>query len=406
MIDTLMHAPVFKRFTNTMNFIGTGYLNVGNYQIGPWYNWLTYDSWEGLRMRFDLGTNHRFSRKYWLHGYAAYGFGDKKWKGKGEILYMIKKHPRSYLYVSYANDLDFGQNYYGEITSDNIFALAVRKPNVPVKYINLEESRLEYYHESDHGLSFHPAIVYKTYIPLKNIPLADSFHVNNGGNPFTSFEVSMRVRFAYLEKFLENDFFRTSLGSPYPITEVNITRGVAGVFRSSYNYTKVSASISDYFKIPPYGSVYFNVFGGRTFGTLPYVFLDIHPGNELHYYNKYAFNMMNKYEFISDKYTGINLEHNVGNGIFRFFPKLRFRQFWTAKFLWGSLSPANVALNFKTGNTFQTLNGRTYLELGTGIDNILRVFRLDFIWRALPSSLHYDSPSKRFGIFGSFRLSF
>ena len=35
MIDTLMNAPVFKRFTNTLNFIGTGYLNVGNYQLGP-----------------------------------------------------------------------------------------------------------------------------------------------------------------------------------------------------------------------------------------------------------------------------------------------------------------------------------------------------------------------------------
>ena len=34
---------------------------------------------------------------------------------------------------SYTNDLDFGQNYYGEVSSDNIFALAIRKQNVPVK---------------------------------------------------------------------------------------------------------------------------------------------------------------------------------------------------------------------------------------------------------------------------------
>jgi hypothetical protein len=406
MIDTLMHAPVFIRFTNTMNFIGTGYLNVGNYQLGPWYNWVTYDSWEGFRMRFDLGTNHRFSRKYWLHGYLAYGFGDKKFKGKAEALYLINKHPRSFLFVSYSNDLDFGQNYYGEISTDNIFALAIRKPNVPVKFINLEEKRFEYYQELNSGLSFYPSLAHKSYTPLKNIPSKDSFAVTNGGTPLTTFEVGLRIRFAYLEKFLENNFFRSSLGSPYPITEIYLTRGVSGIFKSSYDYTKVSASIYDYFKIPPYGSIYFNVFGGRTFGTLPYVLLDIHPGNELYYYNKYAFNMMNKYEFISDKYGGISVEHNIGNGIFRLFPKLRLRQFWTAKVLWGGLSDANIALNFKEGNTFQTLNGRTYMELGTGIDNILRVFRLDFIWRALPSSLHYQSVSKRFAVFGSFRLSF
>ena len=85
--------------------------------------------------------------------------------------------------------------------------------------------------------------------------------------------------------------------------------------------------------------------------------------------------------------------------------KLKLRQFWTAKALWGSLSDANKTLNFKTGNTFQTLDGKTFLELGTGVDNILRVFRIDFIWRALPNSLPVES-GKRFGIFGSFRISF
>ncbi len=405
MIDTLMNAPVFKRFTNTINFIGTGYLNVGNFQLGPWYNWYSWDSWEGSRVRFDLGTNHKFNRKIWLHSYLAYGFGDQKFKGKGEIFYLPQKHPRLYLYGSYTNDLDFGQNYYGEVSSDNIFGLAIRKPNIPFKYLNVDEKRFEFFKETNSGFSLLTTALHKSFTPLKNIPPKDSFQVNDGGNPLTTFELGIQLRFAYLEKFLENNFFRTSLGSPYPIMEINFSHGISGVFKSSYNYSKISASVYDYFKIPPYGSMYFNVFGGRTFGTLPYVLLDIHPGNDLYYYNKYAFNMMNKYEFISDKYVGVNVEHNFGNGIFRLIPKLRFRQFWTAKVLWGSLSNANVDLNFKEGSNFQTLNDRTYMELGTGVDNILHVFRIDFIWRVFPATLDKkgDHP---FGIFGSFRLSF
>jgi len=405
MIDTLMNAPVFKRFTNTINFIGTGYLNWGNYQLGPWYNWYSYDSWEGSRVRFDIGTNHKFNRKIWLHSYLAYGFGDKKFKGKVEAFYLVKRHPRLYLYGSYTNDLDFGQNYYGEVSSDNIFALAIRKPNVPFKYINVDEKRFEFFKETTSGFSILTPIIHKTFTPLKNLPLKDSFNVNDGGSPLTTFEIGVRLRFAYLEKFLENNFFRSSLGSPYPITEIYFSHGISGIFKSSYNYSKLSGNVYDYFKIPPYGSIYFNVFAGRTFGTLPYVLLDIHPGNELYYYNKYAFNMMNKYEFISDKYVGINVEHNIGNGIFRLIPKLRFRQFWTAKVLWGSLSDANVALNFKQGINFQTLNGRTYMEVGTGVDNILHVFRIDFIWRLLPTPLP-EGLTKKFGVFGSFRLSF
>jgi len=404
MIDTLTNAPVFKKFTNTLNFLGTGYLNTGNFQLGPWYNWITGNSWEGFRVRFDLGTNYRFDRKIWWHTYLAYGFRDKKAKGKAELFFLPAKHPRTYFYGSYTNDLDFGQSYIGEVTSDNIFALAIRKNGIPIKFMKIEESRFEFFHEANSGFSALFASVLKQFNPLQNILPKDSFSVASG-KPLKTFEISLRLRFAYLEKFLETNFFRSSLGSPYPIPEFKITQGISGVGKSAYNYTKIMGSIHDYIKIPPYGTFDFHVYAGKTFGTLPYTFLDIAPGNEIYYYNKYAFSLMNKYEFIHDKYAGISFEHNIGNGIFRWLPKLKFRQFYTIKTLWGSLSDANKALNFKPGYEFQTLDGRTYLELGTGIDNILKVLRIDFVWRVLPTPLPKET-SKRFGIFGSFRLTF
>jgi hypothetical protein len=81
MIDTLTNAPVFQRFTKTMGFIGTGYRDIGNYEIGPWYNWITSNGWEGFRVRFDIGTNKYFDKKFKFHTYLAYGFGDKKIEG-------------------------------------------------------------------------------------------------------------------------------------------------------------------------------------------------------------------------------------------------------------------------------------------------------------------------------------
>jgi hypothetical protein len=174
--------------------------------------------------------------------------------------------------------------------------------------------------------------------------------------------------------------------------------------KSSYSYTKISGSVSDNIKIPPFGNVSWKVFAGKTFGTVPYTILNVAPGNELYYYNAEAFNMMYRWEYIHDRYAGIAVEHNIGNGIFRLFPKLRFRQFWNVRTLTGRLSDANKELNFKEGYTFQTLDGKTYLELGTGVDNIFHVFRLDFVWRLLPTPL--PKQSRRFGVFGSFRLTF
>jgi hypothetical protein len=407
MIDTLMKMPVFKRYTNVINFLATGYLNVGNYQIGPWQNWFTGNVQEGMRVRFDLGTNRYFNKNAIFHGYLAYGFTDQKLKGEFDAMYLFNRSPRSYVFASYLNDFDYGQNYYDEISSDNIFALAIRKPGVPIKFMRVREERLDLFKEWGIGLSVLSSTRHKVYNPVLNLPAKTFFPVEDG-EALSAFETSVRFRFAYLEKFVENTFYRSSLGSPYPIVEFKLTKGLSGVFNSSYDYTKLSAGVSNSRKIPPFGNIYFNVFGGKTFGTLPYMLLDVAPGNEIYYYNRYAFNMMNRYEFIHDKYAGFNVEHNFGNGIFRFIPitrKLKFRQFWTAKGLWGSLSEDNEKLNFVNGHPFKALNGKTYVELGTGVDNILKVFRLDFVWRVLPTP-RPEKSSERFGVFGSFRLAF
>ena len=158
----------------------------------------------------------------------------------------------------------------------------------------------------------------------------------------------------------------------------------------------------------PYGYFYYNFFGGKVFGTAPYQMLDILPGNELYYFNKYAFNLMHQFEYITDAYAGFNVEHNIGSGLFRFLPitrKLKFRQFWSAKAVVGSLSDANKAYNFVGNYPYKSLDNNVYMEIGTGIDNILRFFRVDFVWGVSPKSIVTD-PTRRFGVFASFHLNF
>jgi hypothetical protein len=410
MIDTLQKMPIFKKYTDYIYFLTVGYVNVGNYELGPWYNWVTYNQLEGTRLRFDLGTNTRFSKKIWLHGYLAYGFLDKKFKYKLDATYLFKKNPRTHLKVSYLEDIDYGQSYYDEISQDNIFALAVRKSGVPIKFLMIDEKKIEFMHEWKMGLGATITTIHKTFDPLRNLPPKDIFGHTDGNDPLSTSEISLRLRYAYLERFLESTFNRISLGAQSPILEAKITKGISGLIQSSYDYTKLNASISDYIKIAPYGSIYYNFFGGKTYGKLPYMLLDIAPGNEIYYYNKYAFNLMNRYEFLHDQYAGVNFEHNIGNGIFRFIPgirRLKLRQFYSAKGLWGSLSDVNRDYNMPVGSQyrFESLNGRTYLEVGTGVDNIFKFFRVDFVWRVMPRPLPVERV-KRFGIFGSFRVAF
>ena len=408
LIDTLQKNPVFISYRDKAEFLIRGIKDVGNYRIGPWYYWLSGNVWEGIRTRFDIETNKDFDKHWNFKTYLAYGFKDQKLKGRFEARYEFARTPYSYISASYKNDLDNGQTYTDQLGTDNIFATIFRRPNIPYKFQRSEEKKLEYYAETNNGFGFGITVNSKKYESLMNLPTADLYASKNGNDPFTNFETTFKLRYAYAERTWATNFERYSLGSDYPIVELKYTHAWPGVLQSSYSYDKLDFSISDFLKVPPYGSIYYNVFAGKIFGTAPFQFLNNLPGNELYYYNRYAFNLINRYEYLADQYVGANLEHNIGNGLFRFIPltrKWKFRQFWSFKCIAGNLSDANKQLNFVGNYPYRSLDGKTYSEIGTGVDNIFKFFRIDVLWRLSPQPIAGENVN-RFSVFGSFRLSF
>ena len=413
-IDKLLAMPKYQRMQRNLKTLVGGYRDIGKFEIGPWFNWVSADTIQGTRFRFDLGTNKKLFKHVYLHGYLAYGLRDRRFKGQAEAFWLIQRAPkRMRLHISYQNDIDNGISQVGEVSQDNIFSLAIRKPNNYRKFVNVKDYRVEFLSDLGKGFSSELFVSHRQYTPLLNLPLRSTFTVNKG-IPLTNFEIALKLRFAYLERFIETDYNRYSLGTKYPVVELLAAKGLAGVFNSAYNYSKVSLTIRDYVKISPYGTLTYKVFGGKVFGAMPFTNLENHPGNDIFYYGRNAYNLMNRFEYLSDQFAGANLEHNIGSGLFRFIPitrKLKWRQFWNVKALWGSLSAENNAINYKLdglGNkmpAFKTLNGRNYIELGTGIDNIFKVLRVDFVWRLAPSSSYAGSGSK-FGVFGSFQVQF
>lgn len=410
MIDTLHKMPIFKHYTNAIEFIASGIKKFGPIEVGPYFYLFSSNRIERFRMRMDLATTPEFDKKIRLKGYLAYGFGDREFKGRASVLWLLNRTPRMYLYGSFTHDFDPSSAFSESISSDNIFALAIQKAGVRRKFVLTDEIKGEFFKEWYNGFSQSVALLHKRFSPYEPLPAADLFPKNgNNFDPLTDMEATFTLRYAYREKFLEGDFKRFSLGSKYPIVSIKYTIGIPGVMRSNYEYHKLGLNISDYIKIPPFGSFSYNLFGGKIYGTLPFPLLEVHPGNDLYYYSKHSFNMMNRYEFLSDQYAGFNLEHVIGSGIFNYLPlvrRLKLRQLWTAKGVIGSLSPENRAMNFQGTYAFKTLEGNPYVELGTGVENIFRLIRIDFIWRVAPQPLPTEPYEKRFGIFGSLRLQF
>ncbi|MFP5040169.1 DUF5686 family protein [Parasediminibacterium sp. JCM 36343] len=406
LLDTLERNKKYIEYRNAVQFITGGVKDLGNIRIGPWFYWTSWNPWEGIRLRFDVATNTGFNKHLYLHTYGAYGFTDGQFKGKLDAKYVLGRDPWGYIAATYKNDLDNGQLYYDQLGTDNVFATIFRK-DVPYKFQRSEEKKIEYYQETNKNFGLGVSLSSKQFEALQNLPLQSYFPSSNG-HPFSSFEGTLKFRYAYAERALENNFTRISLGSDKPIVQLQYTHAFKNILNSSYNYDKLDFSVIDYLSLAPYGNLYYNVFGGKIYGAAPYNFLQVLPGNELMYYNQYAFNLMNRFEFISDAYAGFNIEHSIGSGLFKYIPltrKLKWRQFWNVKGVVGSLSADNEKLNFVGNYPYKSLDSKMYMEVGTGVDNIFKIFRVDLVWRVLSPNASTQAVN-HFGVFGSVRFSF
>ncbi len=411
MIDTIEADPKYQRFRKYAKILMTGMVKAGPVEFGPYWSMYSNNLVEGNRYRFSMGTTPKLSKKIYLNGYVAYGMLDQRFKYNFTAFYLMKRYPRTYFNFTYTHDIDRTVNYYDQVSFDNILNVAIRKKGIPQKLMFATDVRFEYYKEYASGFSHQFNFIHKIFDPYDPLPDASIF-TSGEGKPTTTVtasEFGVQLRYAPGERFIEGNYYRYSLGAKKPIFQLRYAAGIKGVLNSNYNYHRLNLSVSDKIKIPLFGSLYVNVFGGKYWGDLPYTLLEQHPGNETYYYNKLAFNMMNQYEFLSDQFVGANIEHSIGSGIFRYIPyvkKLKFRQFWTAKGVVGSLDAANRAINLNKGFMFRTLENDPYVELGTGVENIFRVLRVDFIWRVTPQSLPNETVLRNFGIFGSMKVAF
>ena len=411
MVDTINNMPITTVYKNTITFLASGVKDIGWLQLGPYYYLYSNNPVEGNRFRVSLGTSRKLKDAHFT-GFLAYGDRDKEFKYGASGLWVLNRAPRMTIYGYYAHDINQRTNYYDQVGSDNIFSTLFRKNGIPWKLAFSDDERVEFYKEYHSGFSHKLIMQHTNFTPFAPLPSTDIF-VDKDNNPsknVISSEIGLELRYAYKEKYIEGLYKRARLANKWPILKFEITAGMKGVLNSAYEYKKMRFTVSESINIPPLGHLYYNLFAGKYFGKLPYSLLEIHPGNEYYYYNKYAFQMMNNYEFLSDEYCGFNIEHNIGGGIFNRIPvlkKLKWRQFWTAKGVVGTLSKANQELNLRpTDFPFRTLKGQPYLELGTGISNIFQVFRIDFVWRVNPKPISEEAKSKYFGIFGSANFEF
>jgi len=420
MMDTLNNMSLFRKYRNTIDFFFSGRKKIGKVEIGPWYKWISTNQVERVRLRFDLSTSEQFSKSTYMHGYLAYGTGDGQFNGGIDIQHKFSGKGGYSIQTRYLHDLDNGGNDKGGVglTKDNIFSQLIRKPGVPQKFYHVDEYYLDLGKEWPNKFSANVFLTrgsYETYAPL---PPQKELSANQ--KDILNTEAGINLRYAPCEKKISTYRKDYRFGGNDPVLEFSWARGFPGVFGSMYQYNRIFAQVSQKLSISRWGTVNYRVYGGRIMGeALPFMLLEVHPGNDIFYYSKESFNLMNRFEYLSDRFAGFSVEYDFEKKLINLIPFMRktnIRQFWNLKAVWGNLSASNKLLNCRefSGYAMQSLNGGPYIEMGTGLDNIFRYFRVDCIWRLSPTppnpvvnpSGNYQMPAAHFGIFGSFQIQF
>ena len=406
LIDTIQGLRFYKRWSDAFTILVSGYTRAGNFEIGPLYKFYSNNVIEGSRYRFGGRTSSQFSRWHELNGYVAYGDHDQKWKyGIGFKAFLAKKPFRQIIGMDYKNDLELlGQSQNG-FTNDNLFATFLRRVS-PRTLTRVAQTQIWYDKEWFHGFNTKISFINRTLNPVGNYQY---YYLNQkGDSALQSFirtsEIRFTARFAYQEKYINGDFSRTSLGTRYPVIQVTYTHSMKHLYEGQYNYQKIVLNVSDRIRWGALlGYTDYMLESGIILGKVPYPLLELHGGNQTFVYDYMAYNLMNYYEFASDRYASFWMFHHFEGLFFNKIPllkKLKWREVASYKILFGSVQNKQQTLLFP--NALHTLNNGPYQELSAGIENIFRFFRVDAVWR-----LNYTQNSKiPFGIKIGFQLAF
>lgn len=398
MIDSIQQAPAFKRYANTLYALGTGYVKWGWIELGPWFSLYSLNVVEGHRFRFGLGTSAMVSKKYYVYGYGAYGTRDRAFKYGFQAQYNISKRPWTYFGFKYTDDIELNSENSETVGEGNLLSGIYRRP-VPQKLLRVQEGKFYFEKGWPKGWSNRLVLLHRRNDPYGKEGFPFRFEAAEGvvDSITRTSELFFSLRYAFEERFLEGNYSRISMGSRYPIVELQYTAGLKGILGSQFNYHKLTLSVAHWFNTPPLGWMKYSLKGSRTFGTLPYLLLDVVPGNETYFYQNNAFNGLNKYEFAADRYLEFMFEHHLEGFFFNRIPllrKLKWREVGSFKLAWGGLSAANLELNRLNnydrqlsdpqpgeGVFYGTFDRGPYMEASAGIENIFRFIRIDALWR-------------------------
>jgi len=413
MLDTLKQVKAFKNLYTLSEILTSGYIHFGTFDYGPVLSTVGFNDIEGFRLRAGGRTYFSPNDLWRLQGYGAYGFKDNKFKYSIAAKFLLNRKNR--LKLTFGNRRDIEQlgasltstnDVQGRsFASNSLFSVG---NNQFLTDINLSSISLSCEPVKNFVVAVNSS--YRTLKPADSRLFSLDYFTDNSkttiANETTQVEAGMKFTYTPGKKTTGYgvDRFRVNKNN-YPELFFEFTKGIKGPLDSDFNYEKAQFFYRQPINIGGIGKMRTTFEVGKTFGEVPLGLLSIVPGNQSYFSIYNTFPMLNFYEFVTDTYASVHVEHSFGGRIFSRIPllrKLNLRELVTVRAVSGSVSKENEAIN-ATGIPYASPSKKPYFEYSLGVGNIFKLVRLDFNFRGNYKS---NPGVRNFGITGSFGFYF
>lgn len=417
MLDTLKTVKKFKRLYNLGSILASGYIEFPsiNFDYGPIFSTFGFNEVEGTRIRAGGRTYFGRNDLWRVEGFLAYGFRDDKFKYGISGKWLLDKKRRIIISGGNRRDVEqIGANLTAstDVLGRSLASSAVVNTAVNDKLTTINLSTLSLEIEPSRNFIIRTSGTYKT---LESASRTFSLDYNDPESPtgisseVKQFEAALSLSYFPNRKMTGFGVERKVANDGFPSLFAQVTRGDRNFFNSDFDYTKVQFSYIQPWQVGGFGRLTTTIEAGKTFGEVPLALLSVVPGNQSYFSIYNTFPQLDFYEFVTDTYTSVHLEHNFNGRIFSripFLKKYNLRAIVGVRGVWGDLSQENIALN-TTGNPVEipliAPSDDIYYEYSFGVGNIFKILRIDFNFRGN----YLSNPDARsFGVTGSFGFNF
>lgn len=390
-LDQLSKVPRYKKLYKTVETLGSGYYQLGNIDIGNLYQTFGFNDIEGIRLRLGARTYYSKNDMWRIAAYTAYGFRDQKFKYGAEARIMFNKYNRFQIGLGTKRDVE---QLGAQLTISN--GILSRSFASSTLLNNGANNLLSNLNTTNFYASIEPweNFVVRTDANYKTIKSADASvfnvdYIKDGiiQSNLIDFTASTSLIYRPKAKYSRYGIDRYEHSSLTPTLMLRFTKGFESVFNSEFNYDKLQFYYQQPILIGSYGRSNITFEAGKTFDPLPLSLLSVIPGNESFGQAPGTFNQLDFYEFVTDTYSTLIIDHHFNGWLLSKIPIIKKSKLRSVAFFrgaWGEISDQAVAIN-RSNITYQAPNNDIYYEYGFGIENIgfgnIRPIRVNFNWR-------------------------